>query len=125
RKRSRSDWLASLDTGGDRGVYGPLGSAHTCQHTVSHWVSLLLSVGGVPWILFSNALLHPCSAGSIAPCWPGNQQTHGDSGGSADSGWIRSTPVFFRRSERANPVGQKNLLQGFSESSLWIDLSRL
>ena len=37
--------------------YWSSGSAPTCQHTVSRRVSLIFSVGGVPRILISNALL--------------------------------------------------------------------
>src|SRR5580765_3348638 len=34
------------------------------------------------------------------------------------------SPPSSRHPKRANPVGQKNLLRGFSKSSMWTDLSR-
>src|ERR1043166_9524150 len=74
-------------------------------------------------ILFSAALLHPHFARSVASCWRGTRQTGGDAAGPAITS-VHSVDAVRRRSYRTDPVGEKNLLRGFCQSSLWTALPR-
>src|SRR5437868_6178435 len=82
-----------------------VGSANACQRSVSHWLSLLLSIGAVPGVLFSTSLLHPHPASSVTACRRCNQQTVRSCHPSDDPGSFRAAAIACRDAERANSLG--------------------
>jgi hypothetical protein len=83
---------------------------------VSRWLSFVSALAVARDFIF-DLITSSQPPGSIAPCWRGNQQTAGFEGRAILITVV--PPPFCRRSERPNPV-DKNLLRGFSKSSMWL-----